>query len=613
MGLLMHELLSSIFNSGDRTEISALLSWRHLCIPVLAMLLGGYAHAQDTPAPKHEFRGAWIATYAKLDWPRSISEIHQKNQMTNLLDYLEKAGINAVFFQVRSLGDAMYASRYEPWSHYLTGDQARSPTYDPLKFVIGEAHRRGMELHAWINPYRVHNGQRFNVADNHITVTHPEWTYPAGNYTYLDPGRQDVRSYVSMIVMDIARHYEIDGIHLDDYFYPYPPNHLTLSNSPDIPTFQRENRGFTSVEDWRRDNINLQIAEIADSLRSFNPALKFGISPFGIWKSGIPRGVSGLNAYHVIFADATNWLQEKTIDYLVPQLYWRFGGEQDYAKLARWWAVQSGDRHLYIGHALYRAGTEFSASEVPNQVAFNRNHPDISGSVFFRTMHFLPGFGLGFAQTIRGGLYQYPALPPSMDWKDMAAPPSPLNLTVTKNGNVVSLDWESPDLISRRYAVYRIKSDSAPDPAHASQDARNLIAITGETEFEDNPGSDTDKYWYFVQSVSSNSIESEASNQVSTALGEERLPDQISITTYPTVFRDHIQIEYSLSSAQTVTLQVYDTLGRNITTLISNEFRQSGQHTMSISSSEHLSSSGLYWLVLSTDRQRAAQAIIRTR
>ena len=599
------------------SRTKCLSSWILRCLLILSAvfipLSDGDVHAQDAQPPKHEFRGAWIATYAKLDWPRSTSEIHQKRQMFNLLDYLEAAGVNAVFFQVRSLGDAMYASNYEPWSHFLTGDQERSPTYDPLTFVIEEVHRRGMELHAWINPYRVHNGQSFNVADNHLTVTHPEWTYPAGNYIYLDPGKEHVRSYVTMIVMDIVRHYDVDGIHFDDYFYPYPPNHLTLSNSPDLQTFQRENRGFSSVGDWRRDNINLQIAQISDSLRSFNPALKFGISPFGIWKNGVPSGITGLDAYNVIFADAIDWIQSKTIDYLVPQLYWPFGGEQDYAKLSRWWAGQIEDRHLYIGHALYRTESSYGASEVPNQVAFNRNHPDILGSVFFRARHLFPGLGLGFAQTMRSGLYKYPALTPSMGWKDMTVPPSPSNLTVTEDGRSVLLTWNPPDNTSRLYAVYRVKGTSAPDLHHASLDPRNLIAITGETKLKDDLSSDEDKYWYFVRSVSSNSVESEPSNQVSTALEKEPALVPVSITAYPTVFRDQVRIDYSLQTAQTVTLQMHDTLGRNIATLVERTFKRPGQYTISISSSEHNLSSGLYWLVLSTGNQRITQAIVRTR
>lgn len=576
-------------------------------------------HAQETESPKYEFRGTWIATVHGLDWPLSFrDEFRQKSRMIRLLDYLQDAGINAVFFQVRSLGDAMYESSYEPWSHLLTGEQGSPPNYDPLLFTIEEAHRRGMELHAWINPYRVHNSGSHNVASDHIMMTRPEWTYVAGELTYLDPGRQAVRSYVTMIVMDIVHKYDVDGIHFDDYFYPYPPDHITLGNSPDRETFQRESRGFTNIFDWRRDNINLQISQIADSLRTFNPDLKFGISPFGIWKSGVPTGIFGLDAYSVIYADAIAWIKAKTIDYLVPQLYWAFGGDQDYAKLSRWWADQIGDRHLYIGHGLYRVGTSFSASEVPNQVVFNRNHPGISGSVFFRASHLHPLQAGRFAQIIRSGLYKYPALPPPMDWKNQTAPSAPFNLIASNEEGSIKLSWDGwGGSTFQRYAVYRVTSDSKPDATLAVQDTRNLITITGETQFRDTSNTDEGKQWYFVQSVGSNSIESQPSDVVQSpvSIGRETDADLVplSIAAYPTVFDERVQVEYSLQAATPVTLQVFDTIGRDVATLVEGKFMQPGRYAFSLSSSKYALPSGIYWIVLNTNQQRVTQAIIRIR
>ena len=576
-------------------------------------------YAQHMEPPKYEFRGAWIATVRDLDWPSGFrNETAQKSRMIGLLDHLQNAGINAVFFQVRSLGDALYKSSYEPWSHLLTGVQGRAPNYDPLQFTIEEAHRRGMELHAWINPYRAHlTNASWAVANNHILMTHPEWIYTSGRYSWMDPGRQDVRDYVSVIVMDIARRYNVDGIHFDDYFYPYPPDHLTLSNRPDRQTFEREGRGFTDIKDWRRDNINLQVAQIADSLRSFNSDLKFGISPFGIWKTGVPSGIVGLDAYNVIFADATEWIRWKTVDYLVPQLYWAFGGGQDYAKLARWWATESEDRHLYTGHALYKVGAPFNAAEIPNQVALNRNHPDILGSVFFRATHLEPSRAFGFAQTIREGLYKYPSLTPPMDWKDKNPPSAPFNLVAEKNGDSVLLTWEMSGDASRRYTVYRVNSESKPDAALAGQDTRNLIALTGETRFTDTPSTDEGKQWYFVRSVSDNSIESEASSIVASpvATAREVAPaiENLSIVAYPTVFDEHVQVEYSLQTASPVTLQVFNTVGRSVATLVEGEFKRPGSYSFSFSPSEHAFSNGVYWIVLSTNHQRVTQAIVRSR
>ena len=565
-------------------------------------------HAQDMQPPKYEFRGAWIATVHKLDWPTSNVEVHQKRQMVELLDYLKDAGINAVFFQVRSVADAMYESSYEPWSHYLTGSQTTPATYDPLTFVIEEAHRRGMELHAWVNPYRAHNGSAFQVADNHVTKKHPEWTYRAGKITWLDPGQKAVRDYVTSIVMDIARRYPIDGIHFDDYFYPYPPNHLTFTLRPDQQTFEQEKRGFTNINAWRRDNINLQVAQVSDSLRTLNPNLKFGVSPFGIWKNGVPSGIFGLDAYNRIFADPIEWIQSKTIDYVVPQLYWAFGGEQDYAKLSKWWASQAAGIHLYTGHALHEIGRAFSTSEVPNQVAFNRTVDQIDGSVFFRARFLLPGRARNFAQRIRNGLFRYPSLPPPMEGKDMEPPLSPTNLMVEVHQNSVHLSWD--DFNTGRYMIYRVQSKTRPDEMMVTNDVRNLIAITGEKQYIDEDFFGVERYWYFVRSVSSNSIESPPTNPVSTSTESVPSSAQLHLSAYPTVFSDYIHIEYTLRTPEVVSLRLYDSIGRNVATLMNETFKPSGQHTMSYSSHINQLPSGMYWLVLKAGDQHITRSII---
>jgi len=584
-------------------------------------------HAQMLLPPKYELRGAWIATAYRLDWPpNNPNESVQKDRMIRLLGYLRDAGINAVFFQIRSFGDAMYDSSYEPWSHLLTGQQGRAPNYDPLEFVIQEARRRGMEVHAWINPYRVHDVVGSHaLSDNHVTIVHPEWMHSAGRFVYMDPGREDVRDYVTQIVMDVVRRYDVDGIHFDDYFYPYPPNHFTLSHSPDQQTFQREDRGFTQIEAWRRDNINQQIAQVSDSLRSYNAALKFGVSPFGIWKSGVPRGIHGLNAYDVIFADALEWVNSKTIDYLVPQLYWRFGGGQDYAKLAPWWADQSGDRHLYVGHALYKidqsqsGAARFSTTEISNQVAFNQSDPRIGGSVFFRADFLHPLKSRRFAETIRNGHYKYPSIPPPMDWKDQSAPAAPFNVTATvqDDSGALVLAWETSEDTPGRYAVYRVTSDTKPNAVLAARDVQNLFALTGELRFTDTPPTDKGKQWYFVQSVSRNSIESKASDIVESPIATDQKVDPVlaplRIAAYPTVFNEQVQIEYALETSGEVTLQVFDIIGREVTTLVNDEFKQVGSHRFSLSSSEYFLSGGIYWVVLSTNDQRITQAIIHAR
>ena len=253
---------------------------------LIAMATGRLFVATAQPALKHEFRGVWIATVHNLDWPSSRSTFggsQQRAQLVTMLDKVQAAGINALFFQVRSEADAMYDSPYEPWSYWLTGAQgvAPNPFYDPLAFAVEEAHRRGMELHAWFNPYRVVGSSGYARHSSHVSVQRPEWTLSIGDLAILNPGLQEVRDYVATVIADVVRRYDIDGVHFDDYFYPYPPNQITLQ---DRETFNTDPREFRSIGDWRRDNVNLLMAQVADSVNAIRSSVKFGISPFGIWK-----------------------------------------------------------------------------------------------------------------------------------------------------------------------------------------------------------------------------------------------------------------------------------------------------------------------------------------
>lgn len=344
--------------------------------------------AQLASLPKREMRAAWIATVTDIDWPSQpgLPPFQQQVELTSILDQLKSMGINAVFFQIRSECDAMYASNIEPWSYWLTGKQgmAPSPFYDPLQFAVQEAHKRGMELHAWFNPYRAlrDTTQSYDSpAPNHVTVEHPDWILLSGPTKYLNPGLPQVRDYITSVFMDVARRYGVDGIHMDDYFYPYPPTQITYQ---DTATFRIYKRGFTDINSWRRDNINLLVKEIHDSLKTFNPQIKWGISPFGIWKDGVPTGTTGLDQYSTIYSDPMAWLDSKTVDYIVPQLYWPNGGGQDYAKLMPWWAdsTASNGRQLYIGQGAYRI-PNWTAGEMERQITQNRTNGKVAGSIFF--------------------------------------------------------------------------------------------------------------------------------------------------------------------------------------------------------------------------------------
>jgi len=575
------------------------------------------AAAQSADPPKHEFRGAWIASVTNLDWPKTTNPAAQQTDLVRILDEFQASGINAVFFQIRPEVDAFYPSDTEPWSRWLTGAQGRAPEpfYDPLAFAIEEAHKRGMELHAWFNPYRVERQVgNYPLDPQNIASRHPEWTFTVGTYRQLDPGLPEVRDFVVEVVMDVVRRYNVDGVHFDDYFYPYPPNQI--SNQDDA-TFAAHPRGFTNRAAWRRDNVNLFVAQVNDSLQAVRPEVKHGISPFGIWRSGVPSGIVGLDAYSTIYADARAWLDAETIDYLVPQLYWAFGGGQDYGLLAPWWESVRNERHLYPGLGLYKAdrstfaGTLYNANEVPRQVRFNRAHEGIDGSVFFRAQNISDFNSLGITDSLRMNLYQHPALVPPMAWKDMTAPPAPGELSSEWDGEFLTLRWGRAAAAAgaadaRFYAVYRIRSGAEPDYAAALADPRNLYLVTGDTLAVDRPRDAGEPYYYVVTSVSSNSIESAPTGAVvvegRAVSAEPSGPAPVRLSqNYPNPFGDATVISFALEAPGAVTLRVYDVLGREVAVLV-DEVLSPGTHTATLRADGL--ASGTYMYVLEQGGQR---------
>ncbi len=543
-----------------------------------------------------------------------------------MLDRLKDAGINAVFFQVRSECDAMYDSAIEPWSYWLTGQQGRAPDpwYDPLAFAVEEAHKRGMELHAWFNPYRAYRGSGYANSPQHVVQTHPEWTLQFGSLRILDPGRAAVRDYVTSVVMDVVRRYDIDGVHFDDYFYPYPPNQITTH---DAATFAEESRGITSLFEWRRDNVNLFISQLADSIRAEKPAVKFGISPFGIWKNGVPLGIRGLDAYNVLYADPTAWVEAGSVDYLVPQLYWPFGGAQDYAKLAPWWAEQIRDRHLYIGQALYRADTRtfsgglFSPAEIPEQVRFNRDYLGILGNVFFRARNITHYPSQGIVDVLKTDLYRFPALTPPMGWKTDETLPVPENVRLEWTADTeLTLSWDPVDG-ARRYAVYRTRSETVPDLGGASRDARNLLAVTGETAVTDRPGIASDPYYYFVQAVGANSGESGPSEAVSavgraTAVEPREHIARDFAASYPNPFSARTEIAFTLDTTAPVTLRIFNPLGQLVRTLADGNVSGPGTFGYQWDGTDSGGAqvgSGVYYFVLDAGTRRVTGSLARVR
>lgn len=598
-----------------------------LLLLVCVLVSADSALAQD-PAPKHEFRAAWVASVTNLDWPvRGATTESQQQHLISILDGLKDVGINAVIFQVRPEADALYESEIEPWSYWLTGEQGKAPEpfYDPLALAIEEAHKRGMELHAWFNPYRAERQVgAYSLDEAHIAAENPDWTFAIGSpaIRVLDPGLPQVREHVTNVIMDVVRRYDIDGVHFDDYFYPYPPNQIT---NEDDDTFAEYNRGFADRGDWRRDNINLLISMVNDSINAAKPHVKFGVSPFGIWRSGVPPGTSGLDAYSTIYADAVAWLDEQSLDYVTPQLYWKFGGGQDYGALANWWASVRNDRHLYPGIGAYKSDgatfwnpSDYSADEVPRQVRYNRSHDEIQGSVFFRSSNLTRYASKGLADSLRQNLFTQPALTPPMEWKSMVAPPAPTSLGYQwsdEDTTVVEISWAAGEAVegavsSERFAVYRVYSEDAPDFAEVVADAQNLIAVTGETVVRDQPATQTAHY--FVTAVSYNSVESSAETSITlegratSSEGETPAAFQLH-QNYPNPFNPTTNIRYSVETAGPVSLTVYDVMGREVAVL-QEGILPPGSHTVEFDGRDV--ASGTYLYVLETEGQRQTRSMV---
>ncbi len=398
------------------------------------LCISGQIAAQSS-SPNYEFRGVWVCTVENIDWPskKNLSVAEQKAEFIRLLDMHQKNGMNVMIVQVRPAGDAIYPSPYEPWSEYLTGKQGLppSPFYDPLEFMITETHKRGMEFHAWLNPYRaVFNVLTSSIAPNHLTKIHPEWFLMYGNKKYFNPGLPEVREHTVKIVKDLVTRYNLDGIHMDDYFYPY---RITGKEFPDEKDYRRYGKGMNK-EDWRRSNCDSVIVQIHNAIRAIKPHVKFGISPFGIWRNKTQDAMGsdtkgGQTNYDDLYADILLWLQKGWIDYVVPQLYWERGHKlADYDILLKWWNEHCYGRNLYIGQAIYRAGSNAawkSADELPKQIQELREYNTTQGSVFFSSSSFFKNPN-GWNDSLQNNYYRYPALVPAMPWIDNSIPIQPL-------------------------------------------------------------------------------------------------------------------------------------------------------------------------------------------
>jgi uncharacterized lipoprotein YddW (UPF0748 family) len=407
-------------------------------------------------AHARELRGVWVASVGNINFPskQGLSAEAQQAELTAMFDAVAAAGLNAVFFQVRPECDALYASDIEPWSRYLSGTQGEDPGYDPLEFAVAQAHARGLELHAWFNPYRAKASAGSDAADNHISEQLPEYAYDYAGFVWMDPAATPVQDQLVAVIEDVVTRYDIDGVHFDDYFYPYPDG----NDFPDDASYDAyvQGGGQLDVGDWRRDNVNRMVERVGQAIAAIRPDVRWGISPFGIYRPGIPPGIQGLDQYAAIYADPLKWMQEGWLDYLAPQLYWPSTQEpQAYGLLIEWWSsITTGGRYIFAGNFLSKIGSEdkWSLAEFVTQIELSREYADqgSQGNIHFQVQPILAN-SEGITDVFTNDLYAQPVLTPPIAAlvDEVVAPPQ-----VSLVGDVATLSHAEPGRL-RAWVVYR--------------------------------------------------------------------------------------------------------------------------------------------------------------
>ncbi|RGD54315.1 hypothetical protein DW096_03880 [Bacteroides sp. AM07-18] len=481
-----------------------------LCVFFLLLMAGGvFAQVQTgSTYPKREFRAAWIQSVNGQF--RGMPTEKLKQNLIGQLNSLQKAGINAIIFQVRPEADALYASRLEPWSRFLTGVQGKAPEpyWDPMQFMIDECHKRGMEFHAWINPYRTKTTLKSELAPNHVYNIHPEWFVTYGDQLYFDPALPESRRHICMVVSDIVSRYDVDAIHMDDYFYPYP---IKGKDFPDDASFARFGGGFSNKGDWRRSNVNVLIKKLHETIREIKPWVKFGVSPFGIYRneSSDPLGskTKGLQNYDDLYADVLLWAREGWIDYNIPQIYWHIGHPvADYETLVKWWARNTENRPLFIGQSVMNTVQNAdpknpSINQLPRKMALQRAYQTIGGSCQWPASAVVENAGK-YRDALIAEYHKYPALPPVFDFMDNEAPAKVRKMKPVWTEDGYILFWTAPkykEEMNRavQYVVYRFNDKekvNIDDPSH-------IVAITRDNFYKLPYEDGKTKYRYVVTAL----------------------------------------------------------------------------------------------------------------
>lgn len=469
-------------------------------------------------AQKREFRGAWIQCVNGQFIGMSTQSIQQK--LSRQLDILKADGVNAVIFQVRPECDALYKSNLEPWSRYLTGQQGRAPLpyWDPLQWMIEQCHKRGMELHAWINPFRAKTKGTTSLAASHIAALHPNWTFPYGGQLILNPALEETADYNCKVVDDIVSRYDVDGIHIDDYFYPYP---VAGEEIPDEGYFRANQRGFENIGDWRRNNVSSFINRLSNTIHKRKPWVKFGVSPFGIYRNQRtdPKNGSatnGLQNYDDLYADVLLWVNNGWVDYCAPQLYWEIGNKAaDYQALIKWWDKFAGNRPLYIGEDVERTVKASdlnnpSINQMPAKYKLHQEAHHVDGTVLWYAQAVAEDTG-NYGSVLRTAYWKYPALQPLMPFIDKKQPKKPRKVKAVWTSDGYTLFWTVPrgkkwDDTAKQYVIYRFADG---EPVDIDNPAK-IVAVTSDTFYKLPYDKGNTRYTYAVTALDRMSNESKA-------------------------------------------------------------------------------------------------------
>jgi uncharacterized lipoprotein YddW (UPF0748 family) len=486
---------------------------KHKILLLLAFIFSLSAYSQ--PTPKREFRGVWIHVIGQSQY-RNMSVQEMKQYFVTLLDSLQAMNMNAVVFQVRPAADAFYYSELEPWSRYLTGTQGKAPegNFDPMAFVIQEAHKRMMEFHAWLNPYRVTSSESDLLSADHLYYQYPERFVKYGKQMYFDPGLPENRNFICKVVKDIVNRYDVDAIHMDDYFYPYP---IAGERFPDENSFRTyaPQQGFNAnqLDDWRRNNVNLLIEQIKRTIILTKPWVRFGISPFGIYRNrkntpdGSGSDTNGLQNYDDLYADILLWMKKGWIDYCVPQIYWEIGNKAaDYETLIRWWSKQRNTGQLYIGQDVERTmktpDLQFpERNQLTRKMQLERTLPNIDGNCWWYG-YALVRNGNGVVDSLRNHYQAYPALIPAYTHLHKKTPKDVKSLKAEWTPNGYVLNWKQngdpkdPEK-AQYYVIYSFKDGEKTQ----LNDPSKIVALTKKTSFLLPYSKGTMKYKYVITSV----------------------------------------------------------------------------------------------------------------